>query len=109
MRSRHSPASSLGFAKTHLKFVRLRFRFLRSGKFPCYRGDWTFAVRISHSITSMLSILDRNLRLQFLAGMAVDDNREGLINAEMLVFRRFPANLFVGSDQDVNALRLRPG
>jgi len=52
---------------------------------------------------------DRNLRLQYLAGMAVDDNREGVINAEMMVFRHFPANLFVGSDQDVNALRLRPG
>lgn len=52
---------------------------------------------------------DRNLRLQYLAGMAVDDKREGVINAEMMVFRRFPVNLFVGSDQDVSALRLRPG
>jgi spermidine synthase len=52
---------------------------------------------------------DRNLRLQYLAGLAVDDNREEIINAEMLVFRHFPANLFAGSDQEVSALRLRPG
>jgi spermidine synthase len=52
---------------------------------------------------------DRNLRLQYLAGLAVDENQEGTINAEMLVFRRFPPNLIVGSDQDVKALRLRPG
>jgi len=52
---------------------------------------------------------DRNLRLQYLAGMAVDDNREVVIDDEMMVFRRFPANLFVGPDQDLNALRLRPG
>lgn len=52
---------------------------------------------------------DRNLRLQYLAGLAVNASREGIIYDEMLRYRRFPADLVVGSEQDVRALRLRPG
>jgi spermidine synthase len=52
---------------------------------------------------------DGNLRLQYLAGMAVNQTRQEIINAEVLVFRRFPENLIVGSDQDLKPLRLRPG
>ena len=52
---------------------------------------------------------DRNLRLQYLAGLAVNASREGIIFDEMLRYRRFPADLVVGSEQDVRALRLRPG
>ena len=52
---------------------------------------------------------DRNLRLQYLAGLAVNASREGIIYDEILRYRRFPADLVVGSGQDVRALRLRPG
>jgi spermidine synthase len=52
---------------------------------------------------------DRNLRLQYLAGLAVNANREGIIYDEMLRYRRFPADLVVGSYKDVQAIRLRPG
>ncbi len=52
---------------------------------------------------------DENLRLQYLAGLAVNENQNRTIYAELLLYRRFPANLIVGSDQDVKALRLRHG
>jgi spermidine synthase len=41
---------------------------------------------------------DRNLRLQYLAGMALNDSREGAIYEQMLTYRVFPENLFVVSD-----------
>jgi spermidine synthase len=52
---------------------------------------------------------DANLRLQYLAGMAVNNTQATIIYAGMLQFRRFPANLMVGSDEEIHALRLRPG
>ncbi len=52
---------------------------------------------------------DGNLRLQYLAGLAVNRGREDAIYQEMLDYRRFPANLIVGSDQDIQAVRLWPG
>lgn len=53
---------------------------------------------------------DRNLRLQFLAGMAVNNYLQGPIYDEMLAYRRFPDNLMVGSEAALEALRrnLRP-
>jgi spermidine synthase len=50
---------------------------------------------------------DSNLRLQYLAGLAVNSSQEGLIYSEMLRYRRFPVNLIVGSDQYVTAVRLQ--
>ena len=50
---------------------------------------------------------DSNLRLQYLAGLAVNVNRQELIYDEMLRYRRFPVNLIVGSDQYVTAFRLQ--
>jgi spermidine synthase len=50
---------------------------------------------------------DSNLRLQYLAGLAVNSNRQELIYDEMLHFRRFPTNLIVGSEQQVTAFRLQ--
>jgi spermidine synthase len=50
---------------------------------------------------------DGNLRLQYLAGWAVNANREGRIYDEMLQYRRFPVNLIVGSNQYVQAVRLQ--
>jgi spermidine synthase len=45
---------------------------------------------------------DGNLRLQYLAGMALNNSMEGDIYRQMLAYRRYPENLFVVSD------RLRP-
>ena len=41
---------------------------------------------------------DGNLRLQYLAGLALNYSQETGIYQEMLTYRRFPANLFTGSD-----------
>jgi len=46
--------------------------------------------------------LDGNLRLQYLAGLALNKSMEGAIYSQMLTYRRYPENLFVVSD------RLRP-
>ena len=48
---------------------------------------------------------DGNLRLQYLAGLAVNTNRQESIYAAMLRYRRFPVNLFLGSDRTVQAIR----
>jgi spermidine synthase len=42
---------------------------------------------------------DGNLRLQYLAGLALNYSLEGAIYTEILTYRRFPGNLFAGSDQ----------
>jgi len=48
---------------------------------------------------------DGNLRLQYLAGLALNDSHENVIYREIGSYRRFPANLFVGSSQaELNAL-----
>ena len=47
---------------------------------------------------------DANLRLQYMAGLALNDSRETTIFEEMLQYRRFPLNLFVGSDAALRAL-----
>ena len=52
---------------------------------------------------------DGNLRLQYLAGLAVNINRQESIYDAMLQFRRFPVNLFIGSDQSVQAIRQQHG
>ncbi len=49
---------------------------------------------------------DRNLRLQYLAGMASDLTQATMISDSFLASRKFPDNLFVGSQSRVNALRL---
>jgi spermidine synthase len=42
---------------------------------------------------------DGNLRLQYLAGLALNNSMEGAIYSQMLTYRRYPENLFVVSDQ----------
>ena len=42
--------------------------------------------------------LDRNLRLQYLAGLGVDANDDDKIYKAILAYRTFPQNLFTGSD-----------
>jgi spermidine synthase len=49
---------------------------------------------------------DRNLRLQFLAGLGLNLDQAGFIYDDMLGYRRFPDELFVGSDQRKQMLRL---
>jgi len=53
---------------------------------------------------------DGNLRLQYLAGLALNDDNEDAIYAAMLKYRRFPANLITGSPQTLAPLMrvLRP-
>jgi len=47
---------------------------------------------------------DGNLRLQYLAGLALNDSMEGSIYNEILSYRKFPRNLFVGSEPRLQAL-----
>ena len=49
---------------------------------------------------------DRNLRLQYLAGMGLNLFQSGTIYDEILSYRRFPEGLFVGTNEWVKALRL---
>jgi len=48
---------------------------------------------------------DRNLRLQYLAGMALHANQGKLIYEEIASYRKFPEGLFVGSGMRNTALR----
>jgi len=48
---------------------------------------------------------DRNLRLQYLAGLGVNNYLQAMIYDQMLLYRQFPVNLIVGSDQQVQNLR----
>ncbi len=48
---------------------------------------------------------DGNLRLQYLAGLALNVSMEGSIYNDILNYRRFPRNLFVGSDERLQALQ----
>jgi spermidine synthase len=49
---------------------------------------------------------DRNLRLQYLAGLGLNFNQGTLIQDDMLVYRRFPEELFAGSEPRKQMLRL---
>ncbi len=48
---------------------------------------------------------DRNLRLQYLAGMGLNSYEQDQIYSDLLSYRRFPADLFVGSELQKQALR----
>jgi spermidine synthase len=48
---------------------------------------------------------DRNLRLQYLAGMGLNTYQSGGIYQEMVSRRRFPEKLFTGSDRRMQTLR----
>jgi len=49
---------------------------------------------------------DRNLRLQYLAGMGLNLDQAGYIYDQILSYRRYPEELFVGSEQRKQMLRL---
>ena len=42
---------------------------------------------------------DTDMRLQYLAGLALNNNMERAIYSQMLTYRRYPENLFVVSDR----------
>jgi spermidine synthase len=48
---------------------------------------------------------DGNLRLQYMAGLALNVSQEGAIYNQMLVYRKFPDNLFAGSPERMQELR----
>lgn len=54
---------------------------------------------------------DGNLRLQYLAGLALNNAREDYIYGQILGYRQFPRGLITGSDQNLQLLmmKLRPG
>ncbi|HXS93482.1 MAG TPA: fused MFS/spermidine synthase [Candidatus Limnocylindrales bacterium] len=52
---------------------------------------------------------DGNLRLQYLAGLALNISAEGAIYNQMLSYRQFPFNLFKGSEQTLRNLAAAMG
>src|SRR5215467_1331360 len=48
---------------------------------------------------------DRNLRLQYLAGLGLNLYESGPIYSEILRYRKYPDDLFVGQPQTISALR----
>jgi spermidine synthase len=48
---------------------------------------------------------DRNLRLQYLAGMGINSGAGALIYSALLAHYRYPEGLFVGSAENIQALR----
>jgi spermidine synthase len=48
---------------------------------------------------------DRNLRLQYLAGLGLNVFQSDTIYKNMVAFARFPENLFTGSGARMNLLR----
>ena len=47
---------------------------------------------------------DMSMRLQYLAGMGLNFDNPGAVYAEMLEYRRFPSDIFTGSEQRVRTL-----
>jgi len=48
---------------------------------------------------------DRNLRLQYLAGLGLNLYQSGPIYSEILRYRKFPDDLFIGQPKTIDALR----
>jgi len=49
--------------------------------------------------------LDRNLRMQYLAGLGLDLDNSAAIYADMLTHRRFPEDVFTGTQAQLDSLR----
>jgi spermidine synthase len=49
---------------------------------------------------------DGNLRLQYMAGLALNTSMEAAIYNTILNYRRFPRNLFTGTPEKLEALRV---
>src|SRR5581483_1724102 len=52
---------------------------------------------------------DRNLRLQFLAGLGLNEYNQAAIYSQMLQYRRYPDGLFVGTPEELAAIRMGTG
>ncbi|MDE3217178.1 MAG: fused MFS/spermidine synthase, partial [Gemmatimonadota bacterium] len=63
-------------------------------------APWMADAQINH---------DRNLRLQYLAGMSNDQYNQQAIYAGMLRYRQYPTDLFVGSPRTLQALHAAIG
>jgi spermidine synthase len=70
-----------------------------AGNEPMLR-PWLADAEINH---------DRNLRLQFLAGLGLNRYDQGSIYSQMLQYRRFPADLFVGAPDKLAQIRMATG
>ena len=66
--------------------------------FDVAAGDVGSAQDLAPWLKDALINRDRNLRLQYLAGLGSHLYQSGPIYAEMLTFRKLPQDLFVGSD-----------
>jgi hypothetical protein len=49
--------------------------------------------------------LDRNLRMQYLAGFGLDLDESAAIYADILAYRRFPEDIFDGTQEQLDSLR----
>jgi spermidine synthase len=49
---------------------------------------------------------DKNLRLQYLAGMSLNLYEQGPIYADMIRYRRYPEGLFQGSPERLQQIRM---
>ena len=49
---------------------------------------------------------DKNLRLQFLAGLSLNHYDQGPIYADLIRYRKYPEGLFVGSPERLNRIRM---
>jgi spermidine synthase len=56
-------------------------------------------------LTGAVINLDRNLRMQYLAGLGLDLDNSAAIYADMLTHRRFPEDLFTGTQGQLDSLR----
>lgn len=70
-----------------------------AGNEPMLR-PWLADAEINH---------DRNLRLQFLAGLGLNRYDQGAIYSQMLQFRRYPQDLFEGSPDQLGQIRMATG
>jgi spermidine synthase len=61
---------------------------------------WLLGAQINH---------DGDLRLQYMAGLAVNANAEQAIYNEMLKYRQYPSNLFSGSQNTLGTLKTALG
>src|SRR5215471_9909259 len=60
-------------------------------------SDWLKGAQINR---------DRNLRMQYLAGLGLNNDEGAAIYSSLLAHRRFPEDLFVSVEGRVNSLRL---
>jgi spermidine synthase len=70
-----------------------------AGNEPMLR-PWLADAEINH---------DRNLRLQFLAGLGLNRYDQGSIYSQMLQYRRYPSDLFVGAPDKLAQIRMATG